>query len=160
MTTAIQKQDARFVHLPAAKNHGGRTISYFRQKDQIVIGVSYCHENDTYNRKEGSDRALSRLNMYIEYGHNAERKGLKVLRGNDNKVHALAIPAKEVLAAVGRLLADASIGYCELIDKVYTYEASRAVIHDLVEAVFIDDYEHVTHATVESLITFVVSEFR
>ncbi len=160
MTTAIQKQEARFVHLPAAKNHGGRTIAYFRQKDQVVVGVSYCHENDTYNRKEGSNRALERLNMYCEYGPNGERNGLTVTRGKDNKVHAFAISNKEVTGAVGKLLADLSIDFCRLIDSVYTLEASRPVMRDIVEALFIDDYAFVTHQTIESLITFIVHDFR
>lgn len=157
-----QKQDCRFVHLPGSGNRGGRTVAYLREKDRIVVGVAYCHINDTYNKKEGTSRAYDRVMDVLRYGTNSTKANLPVLRDSvTQKVSGFildgAILRSITANAVAAALREKAI---QAVSVAVAGTEADVILANMHKAIKIDHLDSVSHVAVESVIVSIVSHLR
>jgi len=157
-----QKQDCRFVHLPGSGNRGGRTVAYLREKDRIVVGVAYCHINDTYNKKEGTNRAYDRVMDVLRYGTNGTKQELPVLRDAVNQkitgfVLDGAILRSITANAVAATLREKAI---QAVSVAVAGTEADVILANMHKAIKIDHLDSVSHVAVESVIVSIVSHLR
>ena len=65
MTAQLEKSQVHFIHLKNETLKGGITLAYAVYNEKIITGIGYCHKNDAYSKKAGSNLALQRLNAHI-----------------------------------------------------------------------------------------------
>jgi hypothetical protein len=157
-----QKQDCRFVHLPGSGNRGGRTVAYLREKDRIVVGVAYCHINDTYNKKEGTSRAYDRVMDVLRYGTNGTKENLPVLRDSvTQKVSGFtldgAIMRSIAVSAIAAALRDKAI---QAITTAVAGVEADIILGNMYKSIKINDLDSVSHIAVESVIKSIVVRLR
>ncbi len=149
---SLEKAQCHFIHSPTGEK-GGVTLGYLREATRIVVGISYCHENDVYNRKEGSDRAFSRVQDYLKYGSNAVRKNVKCLRdANANHVIAFEVPNAILLAGLNAVCAHyAAQGFGVLGASLVKEEAQR-IARAMVDAINVTDLNNATYTALDGMI--------
>lgn len=157
-----QKQDCRFVHLPGSGNRGGRTVAYLREKDRVVVGISYCHVNDSYDRKEGTNRAFSRVLDILKYGTNSTKGNVPVMRDATTQKITGFVLAGDV---VKRLTTDALISglgnvVVTTIDIALAGPEANVILNNMQKAIAIKELDTVSHLAVEAIIGSLLSKLR
>jgi len=157
-----QKQDCRFVHLPGSGNRGGRTVAYLREKDRIVVGIAYCHVNDTYNRKEGTNRAYDRVMDVLRYGTNSTKQDLPVMRDAvTQKITGFVLDGTIVrsvaINAVSSALRDVVV---RTVSVTVAGDEADVILANMSKSIKINNLDSVSHLVVESIITSIVTRLR
>lgn len=157
-----QKQDCRFVHLPGSGNRGGRTVAYLREKDRIVVGIAYCHVNDTYNRKEGTNRAYDRVMDVLRYGTNSTKQDLPVMRDAvTQKITGFVLDGTIVrgvaINAVSSALRDVVV---RTVSATVAGDEADVILANMSKSIKINSLDSVSHLVVESIITSIVTRLR
>lgn len=156
----LEKKDCRFVHCYNETRYGGLTIAYLLKEKSIIVGLAYCHDNDTYSRKEGTAMAVGRINDYLQYGYNAERDGTKGLRDSTHgKIVAFELESAFVLKTISiALMKDIPSGLSGLA-QVLSLPKLKQVTLSLAKAIEVESFDDLTIPVIDDFIKQYVFTF-